>query len=47
MNTLLQEMYLNNEIIRVNESTKVKRARQIGLYYAILCECYRVKRRCS
>ncbi|KAL0255352.1 hypothetical protein I308_100152 [Cryptococcus tetragattii IND107] len=30
------EMYLNNEIIRVNESTKVKRARQIGLYYAIL-----------
>ncbi|KIR81033.1 hypothetical protein I305_03416 [Cryptococcus gattii E566] len=30
------EMYLNNEIIRVNESTKVKRARQIGLYYAFL-----------
>ncbi|OXG85310.1 hypothetical protein C349_02338 [Cryptococcus neoformans var. grubii Br795] len=30
------EMYLNNEIIRVNESTKIKRARQIGLYYAIL-----------
>lgn len=30
------EMYLNNEIIRANESTKVKRARQIGLYYAIL-----------
>ncbi|ADV21574.1 Hypothetical protein CGB_D1570C [Cryptococcus gattii WM276] len=30
------EMYLNNEIIRVNESTKVKKARQIGLYYAFL-----------
>lgn len=42
MDTKPQEMYLNNEIIRVNESTKIKRARQIGLYYAILCECYRV-----